>query len=278
MTKDQLLAASRATNSVPRIAAIGTAIALLAGFCAHAHAARAPRIAYEIVATHPHDARAFTQGLAVLDGKILESSGLYRESALWLKTIDGGKVRRKVALDGRLFGEGVATDGSRIVQLTWQSGVALVYDLAFNRIGTFAYAGEGWGLAFDGRDWLMSDGSDRIVRRSTRDFAATGELRVRDDGVPVAQLNELEVAHGVLYANVWHSDRIAAIDPQTGIVRGWMDLSALQKGFGKPPDWNAADNVLNGIAFNPANGHFYVTGKRWPVLYEIRLTEDRGAR
>jgi glutaminyl-peptide cyclotransferase len=192
---------------------------------------------------------------------------LYRQSALWLKKVATGAVVRRKMLDKTLFGEGVGFDGARIVQLTWRSGIALAYDARLNNTGAFRYDGEGWGLTFDGHEWLMSDGSDRITRRSRADFAATGVISVRDGALPVVQLNELEFAQGLLYANVWHSDRIAVIDPASGAVRGWIDLAGLRKGFARP-----AEHVLNGIAFNPGNGHFYVTGKCWPVLYEIRLS------
>jgi glutaminyl-peptide cyclotransferase len=271
MKKDQLSDDTRATNSVPRARVfVACALSLVALGDASAAESRARQLRYEVVATHAHDAQSFTQGLAFLEGKLVESTGLYRQSALWLKSIDGA-VTRKKKLDNALFGEGVAVDGARIVQLTWQSGLALVYDLAFNHVGAFRYSGEGWGLAFDGRQWLMSDGSSRILRRARRDFAQKGAIAVRDGTQPVTQLNELEYANGVLYANVWHSDRIAAIDPSSGAVRGWLDLAALRQGFPKPAGWNEADHVLNGIAFNPANAHFYVTGKCWPVLFEIRL-------
>src|SRR5262249_49768482 len=159
------------------------------------------------------------------------------------------------------FAEGLALAGDRVVQLTWQSGLAFVYDLALDPVGRFRYDGEGWGLTFDGEHWLMSDGSDRIVARRRDDFAPVGEIRVRDGGQPVGQLNELEYAQGRLYANVWHSDRIAVIDPATGNVDAWVDFAPLRQGFAHPASWDENEDVLNGIAFDPANGHFYVTGK-----------------
>lgn len=234
--------------------------------------ASAGTLRYEVVATLPHDSQSFTQGLAFLEGRLLESSGLYGRSAVALRDIASVTPRRRVDVDRKYFAEGIASDGYRIVQLTWRAGVAFVYDLSLRRTGEMAYSGEGWGLAWDGRQYLMSDGSAHITHRDARDFSVKGDdLVVRDAGVPVTELNELEYAQGMIYANVWHSDRVAVIDPQSGAVRHWIDLSALKEGFVKPERWNESEYVLNGIAFNPGNGHFYVTGKCWPVLYELRL-------
>ena len=159
----------------------------------------------------------------------------------------------------------------RIIQLTWKSGLALVYDLKLKAVGRFRYDGEGWGLAYDGKQLLMSDGSAHIALRRPDTFEVTGGFDVRDGGAPVERLNELEVAHHLLFANVWETDRIAAIDPASGAVRGWLDLAALRQGMRKPDSWDEREHVLNGIAFDPASGHFYVTGKCWPVLFEIAV-------
>lgn len=276
--KVQLLFTDVATSFVPRALALALCAAPFACGFAHDASRRAGVLPYEVVATHPHDARSFTQGLAVVNGRLLESSGLYGSSALAFEDVASGAATQRKAVDPHVFAEGVASDGARIVQLTWQSGYAIVYDLALRPLGRLAYEGEGWGLAFDGRDYWMSDGSPRLTRRSAQDFAPLGAIVVRDGDAPVAQLNELEYAGGRLYANVWHSDRIAVIDPASGAVRHWIDLSALKQGFAKPPGWNEAEHVLNGVAFDPASGHFYVTGKCWPVLYEIRLLPAAAAR
>lgn len=273
MRNFQLHRAPLATNFVP----LACAFALSACVASVHSAPRENFLRYEIVATHPHDVAAFTQGLAFLDGALLEGTGRYGQSSLALKEVASGKTLRRRALAPTLFGEGVAIAGPRIVQLTWQSGIALQYDRRLRRSGEFRYDGEGWGLAFDGTHWLMSDGSDRIAFRDVRDFGVVRQIRVADGGRPVRQLNELEYAEGRLYANVWLSDRIAVIDPATGHVESWLDLAPLRKGFIKPAGWQENDHVLNGIAFNPANGHFYVTGKCWPVLYELRLVRDGGA-
>lgn len=234
----------------------------------------APRIEslrYEIVATHPHDAASFTQGLALVDGRLAESAGLYGKSEIALREVKSGAVVRRRALDAALFGEGLAYGAGRLLQLTWREGRALAYDPHLEPAGSFRYEGEGWGLAFDGRQWLMSDGSDRITFRRTTDFAPVRRLRVTDGGRPLTNLNELEYAGGWLYANVWMTDRVAVIDPATGVVRAWLDLAALRGRFAKPRGWNPDAHVLNGIAHDPRTGHFYVTGKCWPVLFELRI-------
>lgn len=245
------------------------ASALLLAFATLVHAA--PPLDHEIVATHPHDSRDFTQGLAFHDGELFESTGHFGRSALLRKRIADGATTQRRALPADHFGEGLARAGERWVQLTWTSGVAWVYDAALKPVGRFHYDGEGWGLAFDGMHLLMSDGSARITRREPDTFRVLGTLEVRDGTTPVPRLNELEYANGWLYANVWQSDRVAVIDPRSGAVAGWHELSALKKGFARPAGWNERDHVLNGIAWNPGNGHFYLTGKYWPVLYEMRL-------
>lgn len=274
MPKYQLAVHPRATNFVPVARACALILASIAGF-ASAQQRATNLLRYEIVATHPHDTANFTQGLHWHDGRIVESTGHYGRSALLLRDVRDSAPRVRRALDDTQFGEGVAGDGRRLVQLTWREGVALVYDLALRPIGRHAYDGEGWGLAWDGSRWLMSDGSSRILARDRDSFAPRGSFQVTDQGRPVAGLNELEFARGRLYANVWGSDRIAVIDPGSGAVEAWLDLASLRKGFARPPGWSERENVLNGIAFDPGSGHFFVTGKRWPVLFELRVIEER---
>jgi glutaminyl-peptide cyclotransferase len=265
MHKDQLRRRPFATIFVPCIAC-----ACIANGAASADpVSRAPLLPYEVVAKHPHDTRAFTQGLAYLDGALVESTGGFGRSEIAIREIASGAVRRRHALAKEEFGEGVTRAGERLIQLTWRNGVAFVYDLALRRTGAFTYDGEGWGLASDGAQLFMSDGSDRITRRRLADFAPVGSFRVADGPHPVARLNELEYARGRLYANVWYSPRIAVIDPERGRVEHWLDLAPLAD-FPRPAGWSR-EHVLNGIAFDPRSGHFYVTGKGWPVLYEIRV-------
>jgi glutamine cyclotransferase len=276
MSKYQLRRAARATNIVP----VARAIAFIALVCAAAACAKGDArdrvLPYEIVATHPHDSAVFTQGLLWHDGHLFESAGQYGASATLMRELRDAKPRARRALEPTQFGEGLATDGQRLVQLTWRSGIALIYDLALRPLGRYAYEGEGWGLAYDGRRWLMSDGSHRIVARDRDTFAPLARIDVRWRGRPVSRLNELEFARGRLYANVWYSDRIAVIDPADGAVEAWIDLAALRKGFAKPPGWNEREHVLNGIAFDPRTGHFLVTGKCWPVLFELRVADAPG--
>lgn len=271
MAKYQLRDHARSTSFVPP----ARACALLAAiFLCDACAREAPRenfLRYEIVATHPHDVAAFTQGLAFLEGNLVESSGQYGQSAIAIRSVAKIEARRRRALGVQHFGEGVAIAGGTLLQLTWESGVALAYDLKLNRAGEFRYTGEGWGLAFDGTHWLMSDGSERIAFRDRGSFSVVREIRVTDRGAPVRRLNELEYANGRLYANVWLTDRIAVIDPASGQVESWLDLAPLRRGFAKPAGWDENAHVLNGIAFDPRSGHFFVTGKCWPVLFEVRL-------
>jgi glutamine cyclotransferase len=271
MNKLQLRRARRFSIFVP--------LALVACLCACTsdradsaeRGARAQFLRYEIVATHPHDASAFTQGLALLGRELVESRGQYGASAVTVGDVATGAARLRRDLAREYFGEGLAIAGQTLLQLTWQSGVALAYDAQLRPTGRYRYDGEGWGLAFDGTHWLMSDGSDRITRRRTSDFGVAGALHVTDAGRPVRQLNELEFARGRLYANVWLTDRVAVIDPASGRVDAWLDFAALRRGFARPRGWDEQQHVLNGIAFDPASGHFYVTGKCWPVLYEVRL-------
>lgn len=252
-------------------AATNVALALCALLIAFASNAQ-DTLSYAIVATHPHDANAFTQGLAYANGRIYESTGLYGHSGAWIKKPETGAIVRAFPLGRSVFGEGLAVGGASVVQVTWKDRVAYVYDLKLRRTREFRYEGEGWGLAWDGVRWRMSDGSADIVARSPADFAEVSRVTVRAGGKPVTQLNELEYANGVLYANIWHSDAVAVIDPASGEVRHWLDLSALKRDFAKPQGWDEREHVLNGIAWNPDHGTFFVTGKCWPVLYEIRLT------
>lgn len=259
------------TSFVPVARACALLASLLACCATAGESPQAKFIRHEIVATHPHDVGTFTQGLAWHDGGLVESSGQYGRSALVRRAVSSDAALSRRALDKTQFGEGVASDGARFVQLTWRSGIALVYDLALRPIGRYAYDGEGWGLAYDGRRWLMSDGSSRIVARHRETFAPQGDFDVTDRGRRVTRLNELEFARGRLYANVWNTDLVAVIDPADGEVEAWIDLARLRRGFVKPETWDESQHVLNGIAFNPATGHFFVTGKCWPVLFEIRL-------
>lgn len=245
---------------------VAAAIALLASACG---GQTAERLGVEVVAQHPHDAGAFTQGLVWDGGVVYESTGLLGRSSLREVTLDGAVVRRR-DLEGHLFGEGLALVGDELLQLTWQNGVLLRYDSStFEPRGTTAYEGEGWGLCFDGTSLWMSDGSADLTRRDPATFAVTGSVSVTLDGKPVPQLNELECVAGSVYANVWTSDDIVRIDPATGKVTALIDASPLRQRAGV----SDRDAVLNGIAYDPSKDVFLVTGKLWPQLFEVRFVE-----
>jgi glutamine cyclotransferase len=230
-------------------------------------AASAAELRLKVVRTFPHDPRAFTQGLLFFEGKFFESTGLYGRSSLRRVDPDSGVVESGVDLPADLFGEGLARVGGRLVQLTWQSKRALVWNLAtLRKEREFSYQGEGWGLCFDGRHLIMSDGSDTLALRDPESFAKVGEIVVRRAGRPLRNLNELECVEGIVYANVWQDSHIARVDARTGEVTGWIDASGLLA----PEEARSAD-VLNGIAYLPATGHLVVTGKLWPRVFEVEI-------
>jgi glutamine cyclotransferase len=245
----------------------GTLPLLLAPSPAGAQAVR-PRVE----AVFPHDPGAFTQGLLWFEDTLFESTGLYGQSTLRRVTLGTGTVDRRIDLDAALFGEGLERVDRRLIQLTWRSGVAIVYDLdTFTELTRFGYTGEGWGLCFDGRDLVMSNGSDRLAFRDPASFALRGEVAVRLDGAPVANLNELECVGALVYANVWQTNDILRIDKATGTVLTRIDASGLLSA-----DEARTADVLNGIAFNPASQRFYLTGKLWPKLFEVSFDFDPG--
>lgn len=229
-------------------------------------------LAWEVVARRPHDPEAFTQGL-VLDGagRLFESTGLLGRSTLREVDRGTGRVIRAVALPEDQFGEGLALVGERLIQLTWRNGVAHVWSAdSFALEGSFAYEGEGWGLCHDGRRLVMSDGSARLTFRDPATFGILGAVTVHEAGLPLGELNELECVDGAVWANVYGSDRIVRIEPDSGRVSGSLDLSGILRPH--PRDARAGA-VLNGIARDPVEGTFLVTGKLWPELIEIRVHE-----
>lgn len=224
---------------------------------------------YRVIASYPHDPAAFTQGLVVIDGTLYEGTGLEGASTLRRVELDTGKVLQSVSLPVTMFGEGVAVLGERIYQLTWQSGVCFVYDrVSFEVVEQLTYSGEGWGLTTDGARLIMSDGSSTLTFRDPATFAELGRVEVLDAGVPVEELNELEYIDGEVWANVWKTDRIARIDPATGEVIAWVDLTGLRPASVK----DDSSAVLNGIAWDAEAGRLFVTGKLWPTLFEIAIT------
>lgn len=230
---------------------------------------------YEVINVYPHDPEAFTQGLQFADGILYEGTGYWQKSSLRKVVLDTGFVMQSVAPPssfqgesfGQIFGEGIAVLDNRVFQLTWQNHVAFVYDKdSFEVSQVFHYPTEGWGLTFDGARLIMSDGTSTLYFHDPDTFAETGRITVRDDGNPVARLNELEYIDGLIYANVWQTDRLAKIDPATGEVTGWVYLDGLLTA----EEQRHAD-VLNGIAYDATGNRLFVTGKYWPKLFEIRL-------
>jgi glutamine cyclotransferase len=226
---------------------------------------------YRIVNTYPHDPAAFTQGLDIADGTLYEGTGLNGQSSLRRVEIETGEVLQQISLDEAYFGEGIVVVGDVIYQLTWRSQFAFVYDReTFQELDRHTYPTEGWGITHDGERLIMSDGSSTLVFRDPDTFAELRRVEVRDGDEPVIRLNELEWVNGEVWANVWQTDLIARIDPATGTVIGWIDLTGLLQ----PADQGDHNvDVLNGIAVDEATGRIYVTGKLWPVLYEIELVE-----
>lgn len=232
----------------------------------------AAALRYEVVRSHPHDPEAFTQGLQLADGELYEGTGLHGRSTLRRVELRSGRVLQQVAIAPQYFGEGITVVGDRIVQLTWQGGTGFVYDRrTFERQRTFTYTGEGWGLTTDGTRLIMSDGTDTLRFWHPETLEEVGRMRVHQGGRPVPQLNELEYVQGVIYANVWPTDRVARIDPATGEVTGWLDFSGLLT----PTERSRGVDVLNGLAFDPATGHLLVTGKLWPWVFEVRVAGSR---
>lgn len=223
---------------------------------------------FEVVNVYPHDASAFTQGLVFEDGVLYEGTGLYGESTLRRVDLETGSVQQVYALPNEFFGEGIAVFGDRIIQLTWQSHKGFVYDKdSFVLLQEFDYPTEGWGITYDGRQLIMSDGTATLYFLDPETFEEVGQVEVHDANTgPVARLNELEFVDGRIYANIWFDDRIVMIDPQNGQVTGWIDLQGL-----RDLENAGVENVLNGIAYDAEGDRLFATGKNWSHLYEIKL-------
>jgi glutamine cyclotransferase len=231
----------------------------------------APVQSYKVIATFPHDTTSFTQGLVFAsDGQLYESTGLEGESTLRRVDITTGQTLQRIDVPAQYFAEGLAMVGDELLQLTWRHKLGFVYDrTTFKQKRTFSYNTEGWGIAYDGTSSLvMSDGSATLQFLDPKTLAVTKTLRVQDAGRPVGNLNELEWIEGEIWANVWMTDRIARISPNTGEVNAWIDLSSLWPVAQRP---QPADQVLNGIAYDKATRRIYITGKKWPRLYQITV-------
>lgn len=255
-----------------QISAAAAVLALALAFFRFPMDARAqsktPRFSFRVVKAFPHDPTAFTQGLIFADGIFYESTGLNGYSSLRKVTPETGVVIQKIDVEPRYFAEGLALVGNELVQLTWQSHTGFVYDKStLKRLRIFEYETEGWGMAFDGARLVMSDGSSTLYFLDPKTLKRVRSLEVRDGPRPVPELNELEFIKGELWANVWQTDQIVKIDPETGRVTGWIDLSGLLRREARGPE----GDVLNGIAWDKATDRIFVTGKKWPWLFQIEL-------
>jgi glutamine cyclotransferase len=221
---------------------------------------------YEIINMYPHDSNAFTQGLVIDEGVLYEGTGLTGESTLRRVDLETGHVLQVHALAEWFFGEGITVFGDEIIQLTWQKGEGFVYDKnSFNILQHFSYTTQGWGITTDGTRLIMSDGSANLYFLDPETFEKTGQVEVHDNGT-VAELNELEYINGQIYANVWRTDKIVIIDPNSGQVTGWIDLTGIYNS-----ETSNTNNVLNGIAYDAEGDRLFVTGKRWSQLFQIKL-------
>jgi len=232
---------------------------------------RTPVLGYEVLERYPHDRRAYTQGLLIVDGALYESTGRLGESSVRLVELETGEVLKRRAIEASLFGEGLASVGGLLYQLTWKSGRALLFDRASLRPMSYGYSypGEGWGLTTTPEGQLvMSDGTSTLRFLDPKGMTEQRRVTVTDLGRQVRNLNELEWIDGEVWANVWKRDRIARIDPETGQVKAWVDLRGL---LGSARVESPLEDVLNGIAYDSETGAIYVTGKRWPYLYKIKV-------
>lgn len=247
--------------------------ALAADSCADSQQAKnetrpVPVYTYEIVNRYPHDTDAFTQGLVFDNGILYEGTGLYGRSSLREVDLETGNIKQIYELPARYFGEGITVFGDRLIQLTWKSRTGFIYDRdSLEGKGDFTYATEGWGITHDGERLIMSDGTATLYFLDPLTFNTIGHVKVYNNTTPVDRLNELEYINGQVYANVWQTDNIAVIDPDSGQLTAWLDLSGLLP----PPDHSTPVDVLNGIAYDAANDRLLVTGKLWPWLFEVRL-------
>jgi glutamine cyclotransferase len=222
---------------------------------------------YSIVNTYHHDENAFTQGLVYDNGSLYEGTGLYGESTLRRVKLETGEVLQLYTLSDMYFGEGIAVFDNKIVQLTWLENEGFIYDKhSFELLENFSYPTEGWGITYDGNRLIMSDGTAYLYFLDPETFETVGQVEVHETA-PVTQINELEYIKGKVYANIWREEKIAIINPQTGQVEGWIDMSGIQDA-----EKHDVDDVLNGIAYDAAGDRLFVTGKRWAHLFEIELS------
>jgi glutamine cyclotransferase len=251
-----------------KIVIVGLFVLLGAAFVFSCNSDNIPVYSYNIVNTYPHDRNAFTEGLVFEDGFLYEGTGLLGNSTLRRVELETGDILQIRELPAQFFGEGITIYGDNIIQLTWKSHIGFVYNKnSFELLQEFNYSTEGWGITHNGTCLIMSDGTSTLHFLDPQTFEEIGQLEVFDDDGPVTKLNELEYVQGEIYANVWQTDRIAIIAPETGRVIGWVDL----RGLLTAEDRSEPVDVLNGIAYDAATDRLFVTGKLWPKLFEIQL-------
>ncbi len=225
------------------------------------------RYSYEIVRGYPHDEQAFTEGLVFEKGVLYEGTGLYGYSTLRRVELQTGRSLQLCSMPDQFFGEGITVFNDKIIQLTWLSHEGFVYNkTSFEQVGEFSYSTEGWGITYDGSRLIMSDGTANLYFIDPETFERTGQIEVHDNASPVTELNELEYIKGDVYANIWLQEKIAIINPQTGKIKAWIDLAGIQSRVNC-----SGQDVLNGIAYDADGDRLFITGKRWPQLFEIKL-------
>ena len=228
-----------------------------------------PAIGYQVINIYPHDSSSFTEGLFLLDGKMYESAGLNDKSKILVYDLATGKASQTVILP-KLFGEGISVTGNKLYQLTWKEHKVFVYDYpSLKRTGELSWPYEGWGMTTDGKNLIISTGSSNLYYVDPADFKIVKTVNVSNNYGPLSNINELEYVDGFIYANVWETDNIVKIDPAKGKVVGIMDLANIRQKNGVP----ATGDVLNGIAYDPAKKTLLITGKDWPRIFELKLSE-----
>jgi glutaminyl-peptide cyclotransferase len=256
--------------------------ALVACACGPASQAGVPEYGYDVVHVYPHDRTAFTEGLFYLNGFLYEATGLERESSIRKVKLETGEVLQEHRLPPEYFGEGIVKWKDKLYQLTYKTEVGFIYDFnTFQQTGEFHYQGQGWAFTTDGKQIYMDGSRDVNAEASSPEIRIwdpdtlkeTGVIKVTDEGRPVENLNELEWVKGEIFADIWQTNRIARIDPKTGHVVGWIDLTGLLSPADRRPD----TDVLNGIAYDAEHDRLFVTGKLWPKLFEIKLVK-KGTR
>jgi glutamine cyclotransferase len=252
-----------------RAARFALFFALSIGCCA------APVSGYKVVAKYPHSTESYTEGFFYLDGLFYEGTGIKGRSALLAIEPRTGRVVQRVGLPEQYFGEGIVDWGPNLYEWTWQSHTGFVYDrFSLRLLRQFTYTGEGWGMTRTAKQIVTSDGTATLRFRDPATFQELRHIVVKDGAKPIDQLNELEYIKGEIYANLWHTDRIARISPADGHVIGWIDLAGLL-----PDDQRVNDeSVLNGIAYDAKHDRLFVTGKQWPAVFEIKILPSASAK